>query len=211
MTSLSLEEAVTEFLGIIVNMDSYNEDEVLGKFETLMDSVLEKISDKNNLSSRVMNLIESQIILNPEINDQRRLFIMKCFTHFNDHMFEILKTKVKNARKYDLYPPINVMNQQLLYNTAYKDSIQQEKLTDDFLELLETYKKHDSKLIEEYKKRHIYQPMVKRWIEEDTQMNQVDGGRRKKSKKNIHYKKHKSKSKYKHRSTKKLRKKSKKC
>jgi hypothetical protein len=105
------------------------------------------------------------------------------------------------------------MNQQLLYNEAYEDSIQQEKLTHEFLELLETYKKHDSKLVEEYKKRHIYIPMVKRWIEEDTPMNQVDGGRRKKSKKNRHYKKYKSKlkSNYKHRSTKKLRKRSKKC
>jgi len=207
MTSLSLEEAVTEFLGIIVNMDSYDEDEVRGKFETLMESVLNKIRDKNNLSSRVMNLIESQIILNPEMNDQRRLFIMKCFSHYNDHMLEILKKRVNFARKHDLSVPIDDMNQQLLYNRAYQDSIQQEKLTHDFLELLETYKKHDSKLVEESKKRHIYIPMVKMWIEKDkdTPMNEVDGGRRKKSKKNIHYKKHKSKSKYKHRLNKKFR------
>ena len=213
------DEYLKKYLDVVVNMDSYDEDIIFSEFENLVKHIQKEIRDKKipySLPLRVMKLLESQVILNPDISEQRRIFIMSCFSHFNEYLLDTLKKKVKNASQnvlfHDLLPSLNSDIQlQTLYNRAYEDSIQQKKLTHEFLELLETYKKHDFELIEKYKQRHVYPTMVKNWIEADTPMNQVDGGGRKKSKKNIHYKKYKSKlkSNYKHRSTKKLRKRSK--
>ena len=200
------DEYIIKCLDAIVNMDSYDEDIIFGEFENLVKPIQKEIRDKKvpySLPLRVMKLVESQIILNPDISEQRRIFIMSCFSHFNEYLLDILKKKVEKASQnesfQDLLPSLNSDIQlQTLYNRAYEDSIQQEKLTREFLELLETYKKHDFELIEKYKQRHVYPTIVKKWIEEDTPMNQVDGGGRRKSKKNRHYKKYKSKSKYKH-------------
>lgn len=202
------DEYITKCLHDIVNMDSYDEDIIFGEFENLVKPIqkeIREIRDKKvpySLPLRVMKLVESQVILNPDINEQRRIFIMSCFSHFNEHLLDTLKKKVEKASQnesfQDLIASLNSDIQlQTLYNRAYEDSIQQKKLTHEFLELLETYKKHDFELIEKYKQRHVYPTIVKKWLEEDTPMNQVDGGGRRKSKKNRHYKKHKSKYKYK--------------
>lgn len=207
------DEHITKCLDAIVNMESYDEDVILDQFEKLVKPVQKEIRDKKipyNLPLNIMKLVESQIILNPDISEQRRIFIMNCFSHYNEYLLDALKKKVENARQnehfQDLLASLNSNVQlQSLYNEAYEDSIQKNKLTHEFLELLETYKQYDFELIEKYKQRHVYPSIVKNWVEEDTPMNQVDGGGRGKSKKNLHYKKYKPKSNYKHRSTKKNR------
>jgi hypothetical protein len=187
------DEEITSYLRNAVESESKDPDIVIGEFQDSMVPIENQIRQAKsqgkqvyNLTSNVMRLLESTIILNPEINKERKYFIMECFKHFNDHQVKLLdgqisrEVKLDNARKSELAKTgksdlpdlsdvitslLSKRDDQKLFNHEYELSIQEQSLTQGLLDLLIRYKKHNPELVEQYQNPKLLSIREKKLLE----------------------------------------------
>jgi hypothetical protein len=171
-------ELITRYLREAVESQSTDPDIVIGEFENSMDPIEREIRQARkekrevyDLTSNTMRLLESTIILNPEINKERKYFIMQCFEHFNEHQLKLVETKLSNAKKNEMFSDFipNLLEEyrnQELFNREYDQSIKEQNLTPGLLELLIKYKKHKPELVEQYQNPKLLSEDSKQSIRE---------------------------------------------
>jgi hypothetical protein len=171
-------ELITRYLREAVESQSTDPDIVIGEFENSMAPIEKEIRQARkekrevyDLTSNTMRLLESTIILNPEINKERKYFIMQCFEHFNEHQLKLVETKLSNAKKNEMFSDFipNLLEEyrnQELFNREYDQSIQEQNLTPGLLELLIKYKKHKPELVEQYQNPKLLSEDSKQSIRE---------------------------------------------
>jgi hypothetical protein len=172
------DELITKYLREAVENQSTDPEIVIEEFQNSMAPIESEIMQARKekrevygLTSNTMRLLESTIILNPEINKERKYFIMDCFKHFNEHQLKLVKNKLSNAKKNpnfsDLLPSLSEeYENQKLFNDEYDKSIQEKNLTPGLLELLIKYKKHKPELVEQYQNPKLLSEDSKQSIRE---------------------------------------------
>jgi hypothetical protein len=214
---------LTGFLENAAINPSTDVDELLQAFNVTLQSVINKITEIKrqnpvdyDVVPNIMRLLESNVILNSQINEERKYLMMEYLESYNDSILDKMSKKLKRANSVEIFRDMVTsieedIKNQTLFNKEYETSIKERRLTPGLFELLKTYKRHNSELVD-HMEDQARKNMVQMWMNLDSRtfstpverdmerislMNEVDGGRRK-SKTKRHHKKSKSKSKSKY-------------
>ena len=142
---------LTGFLENAATNPSTDVDELLQAFDITLQSVISEITEIKKQKTvdydvfpNIMRLLESNVILNPKMNEERKYFMMGYFESYNDSILDKMRKKLKRAKSVEIFRDMvqsieEDIKNQISFNKEYETSIKERRLTPDLLELLKTY------------------------------------------------------------------------